>query len=83
VFQGAIRARDVRAADLQEEPTKRLKDQSWFFDTVVSSDPTKTAAPGEHRSERSERLDTASLTSEAIRMDKPASWATRTCKRPE
>jgi hypothetical protein len=37
-----IRARDVRAADLQEEPTKRLKDESWFSNAVGSSDPTKT-----------------------------------------
>ena len=29
--------------------------------TVVSSDSTKTAAPGEHRSERSEQSDRASL----------------------
>jgi hypothetical protein len=30
-------------------------------DAAVSSDPTKTAALGEHRSERSEPSDTASL----------------------
>jgi hypothetical protein len=65
-----IRARDVRAADLQEEPTKRLKDESWFSNAVGSSDPTKTAASGEHRSERSEPLDTASLASEAIKPDR-------------
>jgi hypothetical protein len=28
VLQGAIRARDVRAADLQEEPTKRLENRA-------------------------------------------------------
>jgi hypothetical protein len=52
--------RDVRAADLQEKPTKRVENNSGLFDTVVSSDATKTAAPGEHRSERSEPLDRAS-----------------------
>jgi len=43
--QSAIRARDVRAADLQEEPTKPFENRavSWI---VISSDPTKTAAPG-------------------------------------
>jgi hypothetical protein len=39
-LQSAIRARDVRGADLQEKPTKRLKEGSWFSDTIVSSDPT-------------------------------------------
>jgi hypothetical protein len=28
---------DVRAADLQQEPTKHFEKQSWFSDTVVSS----------------------------------------------
>jgi hypothetical protein len=51
------RDRDVRAADLQQEPTKHFEKQSWFSDTVVSSDPTKTAASSEHRSERSEPFE--------------------------
>jgi hypothetical protein len=52
-LEGAIRACDVRAADLQEEPTKRARTErlSW---TVVSSDPTKTAAP-RRTSQRAER----------------------------
>jgi hypothetical protein len=66
-LQGAIRARDVRAADLQEETTKRGEKGADFSDTIVSSDPTKTAAPGEHRSERSEQLDRASVASGAIK----------------
>jgi hypothetical protein len=41
---GAIRARDVRAADLQEKPTKRVKNKAGSPETVVSLDPTKTAA---------------------------------------
>jgi hypothetical protein len=57
----AIRARDVRAADLQEKPTKRLGEPSCISATVVSLGSTKTAAPGEHRSERSEPKDRASL----------------------
>jgi hypothetical protein len=43
-LQGAIRARDVRAADLQEEPTKPIEsgaDSQRHF----SSESTKTAAP--------------------------------------
>ena len=40
--------------------------QSRLSDMIVSSDRTKTAAPGEHSSERSEPLDRASLASEAI-----------------
>jgi hypothetical protein len=51
---------DVRAADLQQEPTKHFEKQSWFSDTVVSSDATKTAASSEHRSERGEPFETAS-----------------------
>ena len=35
---------------------------------VVSSDPTKTAAPSEHRSERSEQLEKRALASEASNM---------------
>jgi hypothetical protein len=66
--KGAIRACDVRAADLQEEPTKRLEEQTLtLLHDGVSSDPTKTAARGEHRCERSEPLGTVSAASEAIR----------------
>jgi hypothetical protein len=61
-------ARDVRAADLQEKPTKRLEEPSYISATVVSLDSTKPAAPGEHRSERSEPSDRASLASEAIKL---------------
>jgi hypothetical protein len=67
-LQSAIRARDVRAADLQEKPTKRLEEPSYISATVVSLDSTKTAAPGEHRSERSEPSDRASLANEAIKL---------------
>jgi len=59
-----IRAHDVRAADLQAEPTKRLQRAELISETVVSSDSTKTAAPQRtslraeraiRQSERSER----------------------------
>jgi len=40
---------------------------SRFFDTIVSSDPTKTAAPSEYPSERSEQSGTASAASGAIK----------------
>jgi len=57
IAPSAKRARDVRAADLQEKPTKRVENGANSPTQIVSSDPTKTAAPGEHRSERSEPLD--------------------------
>jgi len=44
------------------------KNPSYISATVVSLDSTKTAAPGEHRSERSEPSDRASLASEAIKL---------------
>jgi hypothetical protein len=60
---------DVRAADLQEKPTKRVKNKAGSPETIVSSDPTKTAATQRtsqraeraiKHSERSERSNTAS-----------------------
>jgi hypothetical protein len=48
-------ARDVRAADLQEETVKPTGDGFRFVTEWVSPDPTKTAATNEHRSERSEQ----------------------------
>jgi hypothetical protein len=50
-LHGAIRARDVRAADLQESRRNALWPE-LAMSRVVSSDSTKTAASGEHRSER-------------------------------
>jgi hypothetical protein len=50
---GAIRARDVRAADLQEKPTKRVKNKAGSPETVVSLDPTKAAT--QRTSQRAER----------------------------
>jgi hypothetical protein len=44
-LNGAIRARDVRAADLQEEPTKHLENGADSPTRSFRSDPTKTAAP--------------------------------------
>ena len=52
-------ARDVRAADLQEEPVKPTRGRSDTATQRVSPDPTKTAATNEHRSERSEQSNTA------------------------
>jgi hypothetical protein len=62
----AIRARDVRAADLQEEPTKpaeRADLPRQSFGRIRR----RRRLPGEHRSERSEPSDTASLASGAIK----------------
>jgi len=42
--------------------------ESRFFDTIISSDPTKTAAPSEHRSERSEQSGTASASERSNQM---------------
>jgi hypothetical protein len=43
--QARSAARDVRAADLQEETRKRrIARRAGGFETVVSSDPTKSAA---------------------------------------
>ena len=50
---------------------RKTSRKELISDTIVSSDPTKTAASGEHRSERSELLDTASLASEAIQYSAP------------
>jgi hypothetical protein len=59
-LQSAIRARDVRAADLQEEPTKPVENRAvlrgWSFRRIRR----RRRLPGEHLSERSEPLDTAS-----------------------
>jgi hypothetical protein len=49
-----IRARDVRAADLQEKPTNRVEIELLCAD--VSSDATKTAAP-QRTSQRAERAN--------------------------
>jgi hypothetical protein len=52
-MRSAIRARDVRAADLQEEPTKRVENRVDLR-TIVSSGSTKTAA-SQRTSPRAER----------------------------
>ena len=64
-LQSAVRARDVRAADLQEEPRKRVKKQ-LFPGRSFRRIRRRRRLPGEHRSERSEPLDTASAASGAI-----------------
>src|SRR5512133_1271963 len=43
-LQSAIRARDVRAASLEEKPTKPIESRAGPRE-VVSSDSTKTATP--------------------------------------
>ena len=55
-FLRAIRACDVRAADLQPEPTKRVENRAGPSDTVVSSDSAKTAAT-RRTSQRAERAN--------------------------
>jgi hypothetical protein len=51
---GAIRARDVRAADLQEEPTRPVKNRAVFVRSRFVGSDEDGGLPGEHRSERSE-----------------------------
>jgi hypothetical protein len=59
-LSSAIRARDVRAADLQEEPTKRIQNRADSPTQAFRRIRRRRRLPGEHRSERSEPLDTAS-----------------------
>ena len=63
-YEGAIRARDVRAADLQEEPTKPVEDRAVFVDgRFVGSDedggsPANIAASGaSHQTQRAQRAE--------------------------
>ena len=65
-LSGAIRASDVRAADLQEEPTKRVGGEVTLHQKFHRIRRRRRLL-GEHRSERSEQLDTASAASEAIK----------------
>jgi hypothetical protein len=62
----AIRARDVRAADLQEEPTKRAKNSADSPTQSFRWIRRRRRLLSEHRSERSEPSDTASVASEAV-----------------
>jgi hypothetical protein len=66
-FKSAIRARDVRAADLQEEPTKRVEDGADSSTQSFRRIRRRRRLAGEHRSERSEPLNTASAASGAIK----------------
>jgi hypothetical protein len=59
-LQGAIRARDVRAADLQEEPTKRAKNRADSRTESFRRIRRRRRLPSEHRSERSEQGSGAS-----------------------
>jgi hypothetical protein len=59
IRRSAIRVRDVRAADLQEELTKRAKNQSGCRGRSFRRIRRRRRLPGEHRSEWSEPLDTA------------------------
>jgi hypothetical protein len=59
-LSSAIRARDVRAADLQEEPTKRIQNRANSPTQAFRRIRRRRRLPGGHRSERSEPLDTAS-----------------------
>jgi hypothetical protein len=63
--QRAIRAGDVRAADLQEEPTKPIVDRADSLMQAFRRIRRRRRLPGEHRSERSEPLDTASASGTA------------------
>ncbi len=63
---GAIRARDVRAADLQEEPTKRIASRADSSRQSFRRIRRRRRLLGEHRREHSEPSDTASAASGAI-----------------
>ena len=56
----AIRARDARAADLQEEPTQRIASRADSFATVFRRIRRSGGSSSEHRRERSEPSDAAS-----------------------
>ena len=59
-MQRAIRARDVRAADLQEKPTKRVENRADLLTQSFRRIQRRRPLPGEHRSERSEPIYGAS-----------------------
>ena len=58
--QSAIRARDVRAADLQEKPTKLVTSRAKSSTQAFRRIRRRRRLPGEHRCERSEPMSTAS-----------------------
>ncbi len=74
--KSAIRARDVRAADLQEKPMKRVENRADSPTRVVSSDSTKTAAP-RRTSQRAERAIRQSELGEPNNRTAPASAQVR------
>jgi hypothetical protein len=59
-LNGTIRASDVRAADLQEEPTKRPENRASCPTRSFHRIRRRRRLPGEHRSEQSEPLNGAS-----------------------
>jgi hypothetical protein len=63
---GAIRARDVRAADLQEEPTKRIENRVASPTRSFRRIRRRRRLSGEHRSERSAPLTQRAPASGAI-----------------
>jgi hypothetical protein len=60
---------DVRAADLQEEPTERVENTADSSTQSFRGIRRRRRHPGEHRGERSEPLNTASAASDAIKHD--------------
>ncbi len=58
---------DVRAADLQEKPTKRIKNTADYSEIAFRRIRRRRRLPGERRSERSEPSDRASAASGAIK----------------
>ena len=64
---------DVRAAGLQEEPTKRVEKESILRHNRFVGPDEDGGSPA-NRSERSEPLDTASAASEAINMPEWWNW---------
>jgi hypothetical protein len=67
-LDGAIRVRDVSAADLQEKPTKPVEAELGIA-TVASSDSTNTAAAPRPSQRAKRATGPASLASEAIKND--------------
>ena len=59
-------SRDVRAADLQEKPTKLSRTKPVLPKQSFRRIRRRRRLPSEHRSERSERSNTASAASEAV-----------------
>jgi hypothetical protein len=59
-LHGAIRARDVRAADRQAEPSKRVENRADFRHSRFVGFAEDGGSPSEHRKRAERAIDTAS-----------------------